>query len=73
MFNRKDLKLSVGDYTPLVQKKGINEAFIDDIKEGDIFWCVKLEDHVCIDVKQQEDAEILSRLVRIENILKLKK
>ena len=67
---KRSLKECIPAYVPMMQKKGVCEAFIEDIKEGDIFWCISLEDGGCIDVKRQEDAEIIYRLVRIEKLLK---
>ena len=73
----KEFKTEVGHYEPVIIKKGVNETFLQDytnnsrkpLKEGDIFWMVNLGDGGSFDVKDQEFAEIISRLVRIENKL----
>lgn len=60
--------LKIGHYEPHVQKKGEDESFIKT-KEGDVYWMIRTEDGY-IDVKTQTEAEIISRLVRIERLLK---
>ena len=70
--NIKELK--VGDYLPFVQSKGKVESFITPkLKDGTVFWTVRIDKDGYFDLKEQSDAEILSRLVRIENLLKRKK
>lgn len=59
-----------GEYESYIQKKGINEAFIENINEGEVFYTVQLDENGGFDTKSQAEAEILSRLVRIENMLK---
>ena len=57
--------LDVGHYGPVKVEKGVNETILP-LKEGMIFWTVELGNRSSFDVERQEDAEILSRLVRIE-------
>lgn len=56
---------------PRVQKKGFEE-FTEKgaIKEGDTYWEVQLDRDGQYNVKTQFEAEVMSRLVRIERILK---
>lgn len=71
------IKTKVGNYLPVKIKKGVNETFLQDytnnnkkpLKEGDIFWMVNLGNGASFDCERQEDAEIISRLVKIENKL----
>lgn len=58
----------VGFYEPMKVKKGVNETTLP-LKEGQIFWLIKTE-YGGFDTERQEDAEIISRLVRIEQMLK---
>ena len=61
--------LKIGDYELVKVEKGVNETSLN-LKEGEVFWTVCLDKGHYFDVKTQEYAEILSRLVRIENKLK---
>ena len=62
-------RLKIGQYEPVKMEIGINETTLD-LKEGEIFWTIKLNNEELFDVENQEDAEIISRLVRIESMLK---
>ena len=62
--------MKIGDYEPLIQEKDVNEAFIDDIKEGEVFWTVKIDKEGTFDTPSQELAFIMSKLVKIEKMLK---
>jgi predicted RNase H-like nuclease (RuvC/YqgF family) len=64
--------MRIGHYEPRVVEKGVNETDFK-LKEGDVYWVVELEDHSQMDVKEQIDAEILARLVRVEALLRKKK
>jgi len=64
------MKLKTGEYEPRIVKKGYDEAFIKELKEGDVFYAVKLDKYTTLDVKTQTDAVIISTLVRIEKRLK---
>ena len=55
-----------GDYVPEVQKKGVNEAFIEGIKEGQVYWTVKLDNDGLLDVRTQSEAITISRIIRLE-------
>lgn len=61
-------KLKIGSYEPVKVKKGYNETVLP-LKEGDIFWLIRTEDGG-FDTLRQEDAEIISRLIRVEQLLK---
>ena len=63
----------IGEYETCLHEPGENEAFIDGIKEGEVFYTIRLDKDGCFDVKTQAEAEIISRLVRIENLLKGRK
>lgn len=63
-----DRKPKVGHYVPMVVKKG--ETELGNCKDGTVFWMVCLGEGAYFDVMKQSEAEILSRLVRIENLLK---
>ena len=65
--SREDLK--IGGYESVVQKKGINEAFIDGVKEGQVYWRVRIDRDGQMDLKTQFEAEVISRLVRVERLL----
>jgi len=68
-------KIKVGDYSVKVYKKGYNENAIESLnmngkwKDRDVFYQVRLNKEDWFDVCTQEEAEIISRLVRIENKL----
>ncbi len=63
-------KEKIGSYKPFKQRKNADEAFIKDIKDGELFWTVKIAEGHYYDTKSQDVAEILSGLVRIENMLR---
>lgn len=67
------IKKRIGHYEPFKQEKNVNEAFIDGIKEGEIFWTIYFGEGSSFDTKSQAEAEIIGRLARIENMLKRKK
>lgn len=63
-------RLRIGDYEPIKVEKRINETTLP-LKEGEVFWTIKLDNERLFDVKTQEEAEIISRLVIIDNNLKI--
>lgn len=63
----------VGEYYPVIKKKGYQDTDLEGVNEGDEFWEVVCENKGILDVKTQTEAEIVSRLVRIEKLLKRKK
>ena len=64
--------LKLGQYD-IFQVDKDNECAIDNIKKGDIFYTIRMEGGGYYDTKEQDVAEILSRLVRIEQMLKPQK
>jgi hypothetical protein len=65
-------EMEVGDYEPQTYKKGFNETYLETrykIKDGDVFWIIRVDKEGYFDVKTQFEAEVISRLVRIENML----
>lgn len=58
-----------GDYEPNVQERGKNEAFIEGIKEKEVFYTVGLGEGAGYDTKSHFEAMVLSRLVKIEKEL----
>ena len=58
-----------GEYEPRVVREGVEETVLD-IPEGGTYWCVCLGRGVEMDVDTQAEAEIISRLVRIEALLR---
>ena len=64
------MKLKIGTYEPRVVKKGVEEAPSLRVAEGDTYWVVQTDKDGQLDVETQTEAEIISRLVRIENLLK---
>jgi len=67
--------MKVGDYEPRICKKGEEETDlmndeVNPIKEGDVFWVVMMERNCMFDVKEQKDAEIISRLIKIEKMIR---
>ena len=67
------MKLKIGTYEPRTVRKGVEEAPSLRVAEGDTYWVVQTEKDGQLDVETQAEAEIISRLVRIENILKRKR
>jgi hypothetical protein len=63
--------MNIGDYVPIVYEKGVNETSLD-ISEGEVFWTIQLDKNSHMDCVKQVDAEILSRLVKIELLLRRK-
>ena len=67
-------RLKVGQYEPIEVERGVNETTLErfgkPLKEGEIFWTIKLDNEGLFDVDNQDTAEIISRLVRIEIMLK---
>ena len=63
--------MDIGEYRVYTHKEGKHEAFIEGILEGEVFYTIKLDEHGKLDVKTQAEAEIISRLIKIENKLKL--
>jgi hypothetical protein len=61
--------IKIGDYAVFSKEKG-KETFLDNLKDGDIYFCIRLSKTDWFDTRLQGDAEIISRLVRIENMLK---
>ena len=61
-------RLKIGDYEPVKVEKGYNETVLP-LKEGQIFWTIKMDKYGLFDCKRQEDALIISSLVRIEKKL----
>ncbi|MDO8622645.1 MAG: hypothetical protein Q7R52_00190 [archaeon] len=70
---KNETNTKVGQYECYKQEKGFNEALGIDIKEGEIFWTIRLSKDGYYDTKSQDTAEILSRLVKIEQMLKRRK
>ena len=64
------MKKRIGHYAPSTQEKGKNEAAIGGVKEGKLFWTVYMGEGCYFDVTNQFEAEILSKLVKIEHMLK---
>ena len=62
-------RLKIGEYEPVKAEKGVNEPFCKNIKWGQIYWTIKMSEYGLFDVEREEDAVIISRLVRIENKL----
>jgi hypothetical protein len=62
-----------GEYYPVIKLKGKQDTDLEGVNEGDVFWEVVCENKSILDVKTQTEAEIVSRLVRIEKLLKGKK
>ncbi len=67
-INKMRDRLKIGQYEPVKVQKGYNETFLP-LKEGKIFWTIKVDNEGLFDVEDQEIAEIISRLVRIEKKL----
>jgi hypothetical protein len=71
-MNKKIKKLSdmrVGSYDVRVVKKVVEETNLP-VKEGGIYYIVRVDRESWIDVLNLVDAEMLSRQVRIESLLK---
>lgn len=66
-------RLKIGQYEPIKVEKGVNETVLErfgkPLKEGEIFWTIKLDNEGLFDVDNQDTAEIISRLVRVETKL----
>jgi len=63
-------KLKVGEYSCEVFEKGKNETAIEGLKDGDVYWTIKLDTEGYLDVERQEDAVMISLLVQIKNELR---
>jgi len=61
--------MEIGHYEPRKVKKGEEETTLD-IPEGEVYWLIQLDKDAQLDVETQTEAEIISRLIRIENLLK---
>lgn len=55
--------LKIGDVNPEIYKTGENETGLGGLKDGDVFWTVRMADESYYDTKSQDTAEILSQLV----------
>ena len=62
--------MKIGNYESVAQKKGYDEAFIDEIKEGQVYWRVQIDKYGQMDLRTQFEAEVISRLVKIEKLLR---
>lgn len=58
-----------GIYEPRIQEKGVNEACIDGIKEGQVYWTIQLDKGIQMDVKTQFEAEVMVKLINLEMYL----
>ncbi len=61
--------MKIGEYECLTVKKGYNEPFIKNMKEGEVYWSVKIDKDGKFDTKRQEDAIIISELIKIRRKL----
>jgi hypothetical protein len=68
-MNKKLSELKVGDYDVRIVKKG-HETTSLPVKEGGTYYIVRVDNSSWIDVLHLVDAEMLSRQVRIEALLK---
>ena len=59
------MKKEIGHYKPMRVRRGVNETTLP-LKEGELFWSIYLGDGCTFDTERQKDAEIISRLARIE-------
>jgi hypothetical protein len=64
--------MKIGAYELRTVKRGFEETNIG-VPEGDVYYVVQLDKTGQMDVKTQIEAEVLSRLVRIENELIIRK
>lgn len=71
-MNKKPREIKIGEYDIRIVKKGIETTSLP-IKEGEPYYMIRLDKESWMDVGSQVHAEILSRLIRIENKLKEKK
>lgn len=58
----------IGEIKTFVVKKGVQETFLP-LKEGELYFTIKLDEEGFIDLEDQVEAEMLAHLVRIENKL----
>jgi hypothetical protein len=68
-MNKKPKTMKIGEYDVRVVKKGVETTSLP-VKEGEVYYMIRLDKHSWMDVQNQINAEIISRLVRIENLLK---
>jgi hypothetical protein len=66
----KKIKHKPGDYEPFVQKKGVEEMSGTELKDGEVFWTVWFDNTGGFDTVSQAEAIIISKLVKIEQMLK---
>lgn len=67
-MNKKLGEIKIGSYD--VRIVGKNETTSLSLKTGDVYYMVRVDKDGLMDVESQVDAEIISRQVRIENMLK---
>jgi hypothetical protein len=66
-INMEKNKILIGDYSLREYKPGETECFCpNNLADGDIFWTVQLDEYGKLDVLTQADAEIISRLVKLD-------
>lgn len=69
MLNEQVKKMKIGDYEVRTVQRGVEETNIG-VAEGQVYYLVRIDKETQMDVKTQSEAEIISRLVRIEKLLK---
>lgn len=66
-MNKKPKMIKIGEYD--VRVVGKNETTSLKIKKGELYYMIRLDEDSWMDVENVVDAEVISRLVRIENAL----
>lgn len=62
-------RLKIGEYESVVQKEGYNESFVKGVKEGEVYYQIRVDRYGILDVKNHSEAITISSLTRIENKL----
>ena len=57
--------MNIGEYEPRTVEKGVEETTLP-VKEGTVYWIVQTGKEEQMDVEKQSEAEILSRLIKLE-------
>jgi len=64
--------MKIGNYESRIVKKGVEETTIG-VPEGHEYYVIQMDKFSQLDVKTQAEAEIISRLIKIEKLLAGKK
>lgn len=70
-MNKKPRDIKIGEYD--IRIVGENETTNLPLKKGEIYYMIRIDKESWLDTSSHAHAEIISRLIRIENKLNKKK